>query len=113
MNRGITVLNLLTTALTFAACTKEKEDPTDKGVPTNTLIAGGTSISMASVVCSEFGSGNDLILTASDLAQNNVLYIRDMKTIWVVKQRLEQARVTYAHHRGYKLFEQDSYRGRS
>gem|GEM_PF-2593945 len=100
MNRSVIVLTLLTTALTFAACTKEKGAPTDNGVPTNTLIAGGTSISMASVVCSEFGSGNDLILTASDLAQNNVLYIRDMKTIWVVKQSLVQARVTNARHRG-------------
>lgn len=76
MNKTIIVLTLFVTALTIAACNKEKEDPTDNGVPTNTLIAGGISIPVSSVVCSEVGSGDDLVLTASDLTQENILYIR-------------------------------------
>ena len=61
--------------LSFSGC-EEEEDPTDNGVPTNTLIAGGVSIPLSSIVCGEQGSGNDLTLTASDLSQNNLLFIR-------------------------------------
>jgi hypothetical protein len=61
--------------LAFSGC-EEEDDPTDNGVAANTLIAGGTSIPMASVVCGEIGSGNDLTLTASDVSQNNLLEIR-------------------------------------
>lgn len=73
---SIMTLALLTGMFTFSGCNQDDEDPTDNGVPTNTLIAGGVSIQMSSVVCDAYGSGDDLILTASDLTQQNVLYIR-------------------------------------
>lgn len=76
MYKSIITLTLMTAVFTFSGCDTEEEDPTDNGVPTNTLIAGGVSIPLSSVVCSTFGSGNDLILTASDLTQENILYIR-------------------------------------
>lgn len=67
---------MIATALGFAGCAEDNDDDTDNGVPANTLIVSGTSISMSSVVCSETGSGNDLTLTVSDIAMENLLYIR-------------------------------------
>lgn len=66
---------MIATALGFAGCEEETDD-TDNGVPANTLIVSGTSINMSSVVCGEIGSGDDLTLTVSDIAMDNLLYIR-------------------------------------
>ncbi len=69
-------LTLIIAMLGIAGCNKDDDNDTDNGVPSNTLIVSGTSIAMSSVVCTNWGSGNDLVLTASDVAQNNILYIR-------------------------------------